>query len=143
MNKLKSSFSIALNKHFQSTKLIDEKNNNNNNKQNSHAFKVSNIFSESVYYYYFFSMFSIFFYYLSKSSPQVIYQHILTSLNRVSYLPNICQTLCDSNRGIGSVFRTTAGRPAILKEELPAPWETLTKQVSATPCCARWVGPSW
>ena len=32
-----------------------------------------------------------------NSLPQVIYQHILTSLNTAVLLSYICQTLCDSN----------------------------------------------
>ena len=33
--------------------------------------------------------------------PQVIYQHILISLNRALYLRYICQTLCDSKKHNG------------------------------------------
>ena len=40
-------------------------------------------------------------YNLSNSLPQVVYQHILASLNRVHYVSCNCWILCDWNKQMG------------------------------------------
>ena len=52
--------------------------------------------------------------------PQVLYKYILTSLNRVPYVPYSCWTLCDLNSWSGPMFWTSVGNPATFKAELPA-----------------------
>ena len=61
-----------------------------------------------------------------NSLPQVIYMHILPSLNRALYLSYICRIMCDSKlaEGLGLCFEPQ-GDPATFKDELSAPRETL------------------
>ena len=60
--------------------------------------------------------------------PQVIYQHVLTSLNRVPYLTNKCQTLCDSNKQMGQTcVSNLTGKPCNLQDVTANPREALIK----------------
>ena len=61
-------------------------------------------------------------------TPQVIYQHILTSLNRVPYLSYNCEQLCDSNKQMDWVcVSKLSGKPCNLQDCSAGPREILIK----------------
>ena len=69
---------------------------------------------------------------LSNSSPQVIYQHVLTSLKRIPYLSYSCWTLCDLNKQVGWVcVFNLSGKPCNLQDKTAGPSEALIKASGA------------
>ena len=67
----------------------------------------------------------------------MIYQHVLASVIKFFTLHIYAEhCLIQKNRGATPMFRTTVGSLVILKEELPAPRETVVK-------AGWWVMSSW